>query len=121
MKIKSINQVSLFKNNNGIVITALGNDPSTLLPEFSSPPHGSIVVKIEIDSPRDTISQIFYTTTKKQSIFSEEMSKKRPVFGGLNKLYFQLPGEEISGPLRFDPGKKIGKYLLHSIEVRSIS
>ncbi len=63
--------------------------------------------------------QIFYRTGN-QDRFTEALSFRKGIGKGENIVYFQLPADEIVGPVRLDPGKVPGDYIIHSLEFRAI-
>ena len=55
-----------------------------------------------------------------EKVYTEALSFRRGIEKGENIVYFQLPADEIVGPIRLDPGKVPGCYIIHSLEFRAI-
>ena len=107
------------KQSNQVVLHSSGEDPIVLLPEFTCRNAKSMVLRLEIKSPEKTEVQIFYRT-RDQGWFTERLSFRREIEKGENIVYFQLPSDEIVGPIRLDPGKVPGCYIIHSLEFRAV-
>ncbi|WP_163335900.1 hypothetical protein [Desulfopila sp. IMCC35008] len=98
--------------------TATTNDPQfdISLPGGSGT-HQGIVMHLEIDSPGDTLLQIFYNDHD-QSSFHESRSVATLLKKGKNSLYLRLPAFQAINRIRLDPGKVKGAYTIHSFSVR---
>jgi hypothetical protein len=110
------NQVALENSDDGLLMHATGTDPGVRLPAMGKGV-GPLIVRIEIESPADTILQIFYTTDAAHG-YSEEKSRKVALKKGENIVFLQLEEPEIEGSLRLDPGYAPGMYRLRSLEIR---
>ncbi|HSO67322.1 MAG TPA: hypothetical protein VLP30_05645, partial [Desulfatirhabdiaceae bacterium] len=114
-----VNEVMMVSNQSGLVLKSTGEDPQLMLPDCIPDSARSLFLKIRITSPSDTALQIFYRT-RGETRFSEAHSVKKAMEKGYNELYLQIPATDYAGPLRIDPGKTPGNYILHSIEVRGV-
>jgi len=133
-----------------LVLRATGSDPYLLLPQFQLNGGRGIVLKVDIDSPTDTMLQLFYRRDPMSAMsdgsglrrvlrakdrllvklrngksvgrheFSEERSVRCPIHRGKNLLYIELPYADLDGRLRFDPGTSPGDYVLKELEVRGV-
>jgi glycosyltransferase involved in cell wall biosynthesis len=133
-----------------LVLRAIGSDPYLLLPKFQLNGARGIVLKVDIDSPVDTMLQLFYCrdplslmsdgsalrrmlrakdrllvklrngTSSGRHEFSEERSVRCPIHRGKNLLHIELPYADLEGRLRFDPGISAGDYVLKELEVRGV-
>jgi hypothetical protein len=111
--------IILEERRDGLLIRATGKDPFIILPELLHHSSPSCIYRVKITTEVDTDIQIFYNTIKEKG-FKERLSIKREIQKGDNVVYFQLPVDEITGPLRLDPGRFEGQYLLSSIEYKFI-
>ncbi len=100
-------------------VFAEDNDPYFILPEIKLADEQSSIIKISLDSSVETNFKLYYQT-RKQENYSEEQVFNKKVEQGKNLVYFQLPGNEITGKIRIDPGAAPGEYTLNSIEIRKI-
>ena len=118
--IKANDQVSLTLSSAGLKITATGTDPSVYIPKFhNSTQQDNIIIRIKIESPGDTVMQLFYKTHS-DPYFTEGSSFSKPIKKGLNDLYLQTSMQNMIGELRLDPGILPGKYTLHEFSVNTI-
>lgn len=102
-----------------LILHSSGEDPWVGFPEILQPPDRNLALKVDMACPADTILQVFYKTADSPS-YSEAMSVSRTVKTGRNVVIIPLKQTDICGPLRFDPGKMPGEYIIHSIELRSV-
>ncbi|WP_169728876.1 alginate O-acetyltransferase AlgX-related protein [Desulfatirhabdium butyrativorans] len=114
--IEPYHQVRLEPENGGLLIFATGNDPGVRLPEMGQNT-GPLIIRIEIESPADTVLQMFYATDEKSG-YSEAKSRKMSLEKGVNTVFLCIEEPAIQGQLRLDPGYAIGTYRLQSIEIR---
>ena len=119
-ELKLLNQLSSQYRPDGMVLISNGNDPYFALPLFNFPSEKDLVVKIDITNPKDTVLQLYYAT-KSVPHYSEKQSIRRRITKGNNVVFIQLPPKDYTGHFRLDPGEIVGEFLLHSIEIRSIS
>ncbi|MFZ3044430.1 MAG: hypothetical protein WA151_00830 [Desulfatirhabdiaceae bacterium] len=105
--------------NYDLMVKSTGDDPQLLLPDCIPVSARSLYIKIEITSPSHTEFQIFYRTGNELK-YSETKSVSKTLKQGYNELYLQIPARDYHGPLRIDPGKTPGDYVLHSMEIRGV-
>jgi len=118
--VKALHQLSLLSREDGLALRSLGRDPHLALPLFKLSPEKQLMIKIDITSPKHTILQLYYAT-KSLPNYNEKQSIKRRINKGNNVVFITLPLRNYTGHFRLDPGKIVGEFLLHSIEVRGIS
>jgi len=118
-RITAANEAEITMGVQGIAVKAYGNDVQLYLPEFSCGDACSAVLKLQMISPVETVAQLFYMT-KASSGYTEQKSIKKKISKGSNEVYFFLPIDDIVGPLRFDPGKQAGNYMINELEIRSL-
>jgi hypothetical protein len=114
-----VNDVMTVSNQSGLVFKSTGEDPQLMLPDCIPDSARSLFLKIRITSPSDTVLQIFYRT-RGETRFIEAHSVKKAMEKGYNELVLQIPATDYAGPLRIDPGKTPGNYILHSMEIRGM-
>jgi hypothetical protein len=100
-----------------LLLDAAGTDPILYLASLSNPGPGDYELRAQIESPQTTAAQLFYQTALEPE-FSEAQSSFRKLKPGENVVYFPLTAEQVSRPLRFDPGAYAGRYRLHSLQLR---
>lgn len=103
----------------GLELTSTGNDPAVELSIPSCSASAAAVIHLRMWSSVETVAQIYYVPPDAKG-YAERFSQSWEIVPGLNDVYFLLPAEALGRPIRFDPGKLPGKYLLHSIEARSV-
>lgn len=118
-KMHPLNECEINADLHRLNIISKGNDPQLLLPGFSNGTARSAVLKLTLNSPVDTEVQLFYITHD-VGTYTEKNSLKRKSTKGANVLYFFLPIDEVTGPLRFDPGTAQGTYKLSGLEIRAV-
>ena len=75
------------------------------------------ILRIDLTPPEDTELKLFYQTKARRE-YCEQQCLKRPLRGGRNTLYLELPVEPPPvGRLRLDPGRHAGKYTIHAIDL----
>jgi len=116
----SAGNVSLAATADSATVRALDGDPQLFLPELAPSTSEWLVMEVVLFSRMPTVAQVYYKT-KKLPVYVESQSFQQPLLEGENTLYFQIPGRELSGPVRFDPGQSPGDYELKSITVRPIN
>jgi len=119
-ELKAIHQVSLQPKSDGLALISNGIDPHVALPLFTFSSEKQLMIKIDIESPADTVLQIYYAT-KPVPNYSEKHSIMKSLKKGNNVIFIKLPAKINTGRLRMDPGRVAGEFVLHSIEVRGIS
>jgi len=116
--LKVLQQATLSKGANGLIVTASASDPSLSLPPFIADKQA--IVQVTIVSPVETPIQLFYITRDRPAQ-SEEKSQTVMLKRGSNVIYFQLNQPGLIDPLRLDPGAASGQYVIESIVARSTS
>jgi hypothetical protein len=112
-------QVQLAPGPDGLVVRASGDDPCLFLPAFAHDAGNTLLVRVDLTSPADTVLDLFYET-RKASGYSAERVVSQPLHKGRNMVYLKLTDPSLSGRLRLDPGAVPGEYVLHGIEVRAV-
>ncbi|NTU73970.1 DUF2142 domain-containing protein [Candidatus Roizmanbacteria bacterium] len=118
--VASASKVLLEPSAEGVIVRALNADPQLFLPEIVQLSAEWLVGEVVLVSPAETVVQVFYKTGKMPE-YSELQSFKQGVSRGENKIYFQIPGNELKGSVRFDPGQAPGEYELKSLIIRPIT
>lgn len=104
-----------------LALQATGNDPTIILPALNYPGNALTVLKIDITCPEDSeFFQVFYMTIEKKK-YNEKQSVKCGIRKGRNVIYLEIPNVKLTGRLRLDPGRVAGEYLIHELEVRSVT
>ncbi len=115
-RIKPWRNVTLSQQPSGLNISALSRDPAVLLPEFRG---RRAIIKIVIHSPANTALQLYYKLPGQKSYGLQGVAQKIKL--GRNVVYAELPDmTTLIGPLRLDPGKLPGDYLLESFEAKAL-
>lgn len=114
-KFQPLQMVKLQAADDGLHITATGNDPSVFVPEF---PFKPCIVKVDLTAPGESAAQIFYLVGT-ETVYTEQHSAVQKIKAGRNVLYFRISTPNVSGKWRFDPGDLAGEFVLHSMEVRA--
>jgi hypothetical protein len=96
---------------------AFGHGPSLLLPEVPWPPGGTTIGWIDFSVPDDTIAQLFYRSGPLTE-YSQEASLPQFVKRGRNLFALSLTAN-LTGRLRFDPGRVKGDYEIHALRLYS--
>lgn len=107
------------RGTKGIRLLAQSHDPQLILPVFVSATSTSLIVRVRIESPVSSEVQLYYMT-KTSPYYTEQNSVRVKSITGENELYFFLPGDDIVGSVRLDPGSLPGVYLLRQIEIRTV-
>ncbi|HVY62393.1 MAG TPA: hypothetical protein VHF22_12110, partial [Planctomycetota bacterium] len=102
----------------GVTLTASGDDPQVILPAFDFPARAPVVLRVDLTAPADTVLQVFWATAAAPD-YAEARSLVAPLRKGRSRVCLELPGGDLAGRLRLDPGTVPGAYTLHSLEARS--
>lgn len=102
-----------------LVIEARGTDPSVHIP-YEINVGEAVVLKMEINSPLDTIMEVFYQT-EDSIAYSADRSVSTAIYTGNNVVIVDLSGSKAVGKLRLDPGRAPGEYLIKSLEVLTLN
>ncbi|MCK5219893.1 hypothetical protein KAR10_10225, partial [bacterium] len=104
----------------GMLVHAGQNDPFFTLPPLPGMAAASRpVLVLELDVPEGSVCQIFYKQSQ-TAVYTEKLSKQKPVHPGFNRLRFELDPEILQYPLRIDPGTQKGNYLIRSARMEGI-
>ncbi len=103
-----------------LLIGAKNKDPYIIVPGLGQNLGRECILKVVMHSPVKTVFKLYYQTRERMA-YSEENVFWKKMEPGENVLYFQLPGDEIIGSLRLDPGEDPATYTVRSIEVRRIT
>jgi len=112
-------QVTMVPGSEGLVLQASGDDPNLVLPAFAFDPHSSLVVRVELTSPAETVLELFYETSQAPG-YSGDRKIVHDIHKGRNVVYLTLKEAALAGRLRLDPGTVPGEYVLHGLEVRAV-
>ncbi|MGD9973728.1 MAG: hypothetical protein AB7S77_11775 [Desulfatirhabdiaceae bacterium] len=115
-----VNDLDVAPDNAGLILKSAGEDPQLLLPDCIPDSARSLFIKIQITSPTNTELQIFYRTPDAM-LYSEKKSVIQSLKQGFNIIHLYIPERDYLGPLRLDPGKQPGTYVLHSMEIRGVA
>ncbi|GEM_PF-442731 len=117
--IMPVNDLNMVSDNSGLILKSAGEDLQLLLPDCIPDSARSLFIKIQISSPTNTDLQFFYRT-QNEKVFCEKKSVVKSLKQGLNEIYLYIPERDYVGPLRLDPGKQPGTYILHFMEIRGM-
>ena len=98
-------------------LRAFGHSPSLLLPEVQWPSDGTVIGWIEFSVPENTMAQLFYLSGPLTE-YSEEASIPQFVKRGRNMFIVNVTAN-LTGRLRFDPGRVRGDYEIHAVRLYS--
>lgn len=110
--------VTTAATGDGLLVRASVGDPQLYLPTPAIDRNRTGILKVVVESPQDTILQLFFQTAQGPAYFNEEQSLKRIIHKGMNELYLELTRGRIREQLRLDPGALAGDYLIRSLELR---
>jgi hypothetical protein len=116
-KFTPLEQATIFERQGGIVLRAIGTDPSLLLPDLPLGNCSFVVLRMELTSPAATRALVAWETEKTQG-FTPLHSIESPLVSGRNTIFMAIPAQGLKGRLRLQPGRAPGEYVLHSFEVR---
>lgn len=111
--------VSAKATSSGLALACAGGDPQLYLPTPEIAGGRTGILKIVLDSPHDTVLQLFFQSRDGRPWYNEEQSLKRSIRKGRNQVYLELTRGPIRPELRLDPGALPGGYLLRSLELRT--
>ena len=108
---------NLYADTNGLSFQVIDNDPIIILPEVELIKDESVLVKIDISIPENTITELFYTT-QDNTVHNRDQLLSQHTSKGRNTILFYINEIDINGELlRFDPGLAQGQYTIHSVEI----
>ncbi len=115
--IRAVSQATMSPAENGIQVTATGDDPVLHLPPFAAGKR--FIVQVTIDSPADSGIQLFYKVAG-DAEYLESRSALYPLKAGQNVVYWRVDADNVIDPLRLDPGYTRGTYVVRSIVARAL-
>jgi len=87
------------------------------LPELAPPERSTVILHLDLESPRDGWVQVFYRTRATPD-YLPSVSVYEPIRRGRSRLYLEFPAEELTGrPLLRLP---VASYRLHAAEARAV-
>lgn len=101
-------------------VTSVGDDPCLLLPDITFPEGYGILIRVELECPEPTRTEIFYARTGEGDYLPTSFAAAYAE-AGWNELYFGIFDGRLAGRLRLDPGYVRGRYRIGSIEIRRTS
>ena len=114
------NQLSGLDQTNGIIeAEATGSDPYIVFSPLPGPAEAPQIY-LDVDSPDDTLLEIFYTT-REEPMFAASRRVSQRVTAGNNKVVIPISNASVITRLRLDPGTVPGTYRIRNFEVRSDS
>jgi hypothetical protein len=114
---RPIQQAQLTPAGEMLRVTATGIDPQMLLPAFIQGKR--FVVQATLESPADTLMQIFYLT-QGQNEYTAAQSQKAQLVQGRNVVYLLFDVPNMIDPLRVDIGTAPGEYIVESMIARML-
>lgn len=114
-KVAALNQAALTPDGEKLVIKASGIDPSVSLPAVTVQPGAQFALRIEQDTPTDTMAEVFYTTAAAPAYTSQNVVSV-PVKAGRSVILFEINDPGFAGGLRYDPGQVPGDYTIYQME-----
>lgn len=96
---------SLNVHDDGVsVLVSTGRDPYLVMQEVSDQPISVPTIRIELESSKDLIVQLFYQTLNEPG-FSESRNLTFQIYEGSSVVYFEIVDPEVSGDFRIDLGQ----------------
>lgn len=95
-----------------------GAGQGLLLPELSVPAGTTLVLRVELTAPHATTLAVLYQTLERPE-YLPSRALHIPLVRGRNELFIEVPATDLAGPLLVLPGRRRGRYEVHSIEVRA--
>lgn len=112
----SCHQTRLEAGFDGLIMHATDIDPSICFSEIDIP-KGPLILRIVIESPIDTVLQMYFKSAEEND-YCEEKSRKSLLKQGINTVFLSLDDRVAEGVFRLDPGSVPGAYRLLSLEIR---
>lgn len=109
------NHFNLKNINNSIEMDVINNDPIIILNNLNSNSK-NVILSYEIESPVNTIFQIFYKEETSSS-YNENDSYKVSILKGLNSFNLLIPSKYINNGLRVDLVSTKGKYIIKDFKI----
>jgi hypothetical protein len=100
------------------VLVSAGRDPYLVMQEVSDQSISVPTIRIELESSKDLIVQLFYQTLSELG-FSESRNLTFQIYEGSSVVYFEIADPEVSGDFRIDLGSGgVTEIEIMDIEVR---
>jgi hypothetical protein len=104
----------------GALVATLAETESTLLlPHFEPRADETPVLRVVVDSEVETKLDVFYRT-EEDPVWQRKRGYQLEIAPGRNEVYVELLATGLLGDIRMRPGRQAGRYVLHSIELRSV-
>ena len=116
--IRAVSQATIAPAENGLQVTATGNDPVLHLPPFAAGKR--FILQVAIESPADGGIQLFHKVSG-EADYGERRGPLYPLKQGRNTVYWRVDSPNVIDPLRLDPGYTPGTYVIESITARTLS
>ena len=109
-----LHQLMIVPRGAVVAMISSGRDPHCLaaVSESDMP-----LLRIDIESPVETMLQLFYSTSDSPS-FVEERSIRKMLLKGRNLIFAEIRSAKVTS-LRFDPGESPGEYILHAFDMKA--
>lgn len=114
----AMNQANVTADADRLIITSSGEDPQIAIPKITIVRPSQFAARVEMTVPKDTVVQLYYTTTTTPA-FSAENVASVEVKTGRSTMLFEINDPNFTGTLRFDPGQTTGEYIIHGFELFS--
>lgn len=88
-----------------------------VLPTFSFPKSGDILIKVVLDSPSTSLMEFWFRFAGDNE-YKRRNNFRAQVHTGHNELYLRLNQPGVDGALMMRPGSEVGLYVLRELEVR---
>ncbi|PWT82892.1 MAG: hypothetical protein C5B57_07940, partial [Blastocatellia bacterium] len=111
-------QAQVHQLDGALRLLATGDEPQLALnyPGSALLTRGPLVVRLDMTTSRDTITQLFWKTPN-VPIYCEQQSVRTRLDPGRNIRYLRIPAQRILGRIRFDPAAHAGEVTLHSLRL----
>jgi hypothetical protein len=109
---------TILASEDGWIIRSSGRAPQLLLPAIASLSGRPLMLRAEITAPQDTELRVYYCRAS-QADYSLTRYAGGTLSAGHNVVYLNVDVPDLSGRLRFDPGRCAGEFYLHGLELRT--
>ena len=94
------------------------SDAATLrLPQFQVSEGTRAIVRLELESPIASTTNVFYQTRAEPS-FSRSRQYQYEIHQGLNEIFVEVVDPDFNGKLLLKPSREAGTFLIKSLEAR---
>lgn len=107
------NNIHLLKSKSGLSFEALSNDPMLIIKNINTN-SDRVTLVYELDSPIDTVFQIFNKLDKNHRY---KLSLTTKIHKGNNRYILSIPSKFLSNGLRFDLVSKVGIYHINTFSI----